>query len=166
MLCYGMAAGREPVLERQGKRLSHRSSQNLRNCSVARIPAAPMAARTCTGVAAEIRASHPCPPSLSRGEELFSRRNGLRGKRKAVVPSPYTRSLHPLPVPAACARSLYPLLRPVGGSGPGQPREARRELGAGAAGRGGGWRGAGMIKAGVIAFRQMRQPRPSPSPGL
>lgn len=117
MLCYGMAAGREPVLERQGKRLSHRSSQNLRNCSVARIPAAPMAARTCTGVAAGIRASHPCPPSLSGGEELFSRRNGLRGKRKAVVPSPYTRSLCPQPVPAP----YIPCSGRSGGAAPGSP---------------------------------------------
>lgn len=48
------------------------------------------------------------------------------------------------------------------------PREAlrERERGAEAARRGGGCHGAGTIKPGVIAFRQMRLPRPSPSPGI
>lgn len=50
--------------------------------------------------------------------------------------------------------------------GPGDSPEPPPERGAGAARRGGGCRGAGTIKPGVIALRQMRLPRPSPSPGI
>lgn len=50
--------------------------------------------------------------------------------------------------------------------GPGHLRAAPRERGAGAAHRGGSCHGVGTIKPGVIAFRQMRLLRPSPSPGI
>lgn len=122
-------------------RLSHRSGQNLRTAPCP----CPRRAGGNPDLYAELPASHPCPLLA-----LLQRRcrAALPSERAEGEEKSGALSLYPRPMPAARARSLYPRLRPAGGSGPGQPREARRELGAGAAGRGGGWRWAGTIKAG------------------
>lgn len=145
-------------------------------CPLLSLPAEPLAAESsspCPGGAGwggrgekrhlhpYIRIPHPHPhpasaPALAAGTRLRRGRSGAAPRARSGAGRERRRWRRERREPPG--RPALP--------GPGQSREALRERGAGAARRGGGCRGAGTIKPGVIAFRQMRLPRPSPSPGI
>lgn len=156
MLCYGMAASREPVLERT---FVPSERPEPAHCSVPVSPprrGQPGPVRGAPRVAS-LPAARPPSAEVQSGSPLGTGRGGRENRCPFPIPAPYARSPCPLPIsPSPAGRGERPRAAPGGAAGVG----------------GGGCRpGRGLAlgwddKSGVIAFRQMRQSRPSPSPGL